>query len=147
MAKFLDYTQLQTFLNKLKEIFATKSVATTSADGLMAASDKTKLNGIANGATANTGTVTSVSIRMDGEVKGTITTEGTIDLGSLAAVAKSGSYNDLHDKPTIPEPYTLPTASASQLGGVKVDGTTITINNGVISSSGGGISYDVIGTL
>jgi hypothetical protein len=33
----------------------------------------------------------------------------------------------------------LPTASTSVLGGVKVDGTTITINgSGVISSSGGG---------
>ena len=34
--------------------------------------------------------------------------------------------------------YTLPTASTSTLGGVKVDGSTITITNGVISSSGGG---------
>jgi hypothetical protein len=35
--------------------------------------------------------------------------------------------------------YTLPTASTTVLGGVKVDGTTITINgSGVISSSGGG---------
>lgn len=35
--------------------------------------------------------------------------------------------------------YTLPTASTSTLGGVKVDGTTITIDNsGVISSAGGG---------
>lgn len=32
----------------------------------------------------------------------------------------------------------LKTASTSQLGGVKVDGTTITISNGVISSTGGG---------
>jgi hypothetical protein len=31
--------------------------------------------------------------------------------------------------------YSLPTASASVLGGVKVDGTSITINNGVISGS------------
>ena len=31
----------------------------------------------------------------------------------------SGSYNDLTDKPTIPAPYTLPIASATQLGGVK----------------------------
>jgi hypothetical protein len=31
--------------------------------------------------------------------------------------------------------YTLPTASTSTLGGVKVDGTTIVINNGVISST------------
>tara|TARA_B100001250_G_scaffold107797_1_gene90932 strand:- start:697 stop:5787 length:5091 start_codon:yes stop_codon:yes gene_type:complete len=32
-------------------------------------------------------------------------------------------------------PYLLPTATASDLGGVKVDGTTITINNGVITAS------------
>jgi len=31
--------------------------------------------------------------------------------------------------------YSLPTASTSQLGGVKVDGSTITISNGVISAS------------
>lgn len=34
--------------------------------------------------------------------------------------------------------YTLPTASTTTLGGVKVDGETITITDGVISSSGGG---------
>jgi hypothetical protein len=34
--------------------------------------------------------------------------------------------------------YTLPTANTTVLGGVKVDGTTITIANGVISSAGGG---------
>jgi hypothetical protein len=38
---------------------------------------------------------------------------------------------------TITPPYILPTASANVLGGVRVDGTTITISNGVISSSGG----------
>jgi hypothetical protein len=46
----------------------------------------------------------------------------------------SGSYNDLTDVPVTP------TASTSVLGLVKVDGTTITITNGVISSvaTGGG---------
>lgn len=44
------------------------------------------------------------------------------------------SYNDLTDKPTIPSAYTLPTASTTTLGGVKVDGSTITIANGIISS-------------
>ena len=34
--------------------------------------------------------------------------------------------------------YTLPTASTTVLGGVKVDGSTITIASGVISSAGGG---------
>jgi len=36
--------------------------------------------------------------------------------------------------------YTLPTASTSVLGGVRVDGTTITINNGIISAVGGSSS-------
>lgn len=53
----------------------------------------------------------------------------------LSAVATSGSYNDLSNKPTIPQPYTLPTASTTTLGGVKVDGSTITIRNGIISGS------------
>ena len=37
----------------------------------------------------------------------------------------------------IPAPYILPTASTSVLGGVKVDGSTIHISGGVISSTGG----------
>ena len=45
------------------------------------------------------------------------------------------SYNDLTDKPTIPSAYNLPAASTTELGGVKVDGTTITISDGVITSS------------
>jgi hypothetical protein len=38
---------------------------------------------------------------------------------------------------TATNTYTLPTASTSVLGGVRVDGSTININNGVISSTGG----------
>ena len=41
----------------------------------------------------------------------------------------------------IPTAYTLPTATTSTLGGVKVDGTTITISNGVISATPSGSSY------
>ena len=58
---------------------------------------------------------------------------------NFATVATSGSYEDLTNKPTIPESYTLPTASTTTLGGVKVDGETITIADGVISSTGGGL--------
>lgn len=53
----------------------------------------------------------------------------------LSTVATTGSYNDLSNKPNIPQPYTLPTASTTTLGGVKVDGSTITIRNGIISGS------------
>ena len=38
---------------------------------------------------------------------------------------------------SAPPPYTLPTASTSVIGGVRVDGTTIAINEGVISYTGG----------
>ena len=55
----------------------------------------------------------------------------------LSAVATSGSYNDLTNKPTIPQEYTLPTASETTLGGVKVDNETITIQDGTISATAG----------
>lgn len=76
----------------------------------------------------------------------THTTSDISNFPTLATVATSGNYNDLTNKPTIPGAYTLPTASTSTLGGVKVDGSTITINNnGVISASGGGGSSTLAG--
>lgn len=53
------------------------------------------------------------------------------DITGLATVAKTGNYNDLIGKPT---PYSLPTASQTVLGGVKLPTTgNITINGqGVI---------------
>ena len=58
---------------------------------------------------------------------------GKANSADLAAVATSGNYNDLTNKP---DAYTLPAATTSTLGGVKVDGTTITVdNNGVISGA------------
>jgi len=60
------------------------------------------------------------------------------DVSGLASVATSGSYTDLTNKPSIPSSYTLPTASASTLGGVKI-GSGISIDgSGVISASGSG---------
>lgn len=55
----------------------------------------------------------------------------------LATVATSGSYDDLSNKPTIPEAYALPAATASTLGGVKVgDGLSVEAD-GTISAEGG----------
>ena len=59
---------------------------------------------------------------------------------SLATVAISGSYNDLTNQPTVPAAYSLPNASASELGGIKV-GTGLTITNGVLSASASGVPY------
>lgn len=57
-----------------------------------------------------------------------------VDASLLATVATSGSYNDLTDKPVIPGAYTLPNATSSTLGGVKI-GNNISVTNGTISLS------------
>jgi hypothetical protein len=57
--------------------------ATTSAAGFLSAADKSKLNGIATGATANAGTVTSVSGGTG--LSGTVTTSGSIALAAISA--------------------------------------------------------------
>ncbi len=121
----------------------------------------------ANGGEASSGgTVTSVSVKMNGSVKGTVTTSGTIDLGTvvtdvsgkqdkitadnkldvslvsgLATVATSGSYNDLGDKPTIPSPVTETTVS--NWGFTKNTGTVTSVavkmnstNKGTVTGSG-----------
>ena len=66
------------------------SNATTSDDGLMSSTDKTKLDGVATGATANTGTVTSVS--GSGGISGSVTTSGSLSLSNSGVSA--GSYTN-----------------------------------------------------
>ena len=58
--------------------------------------------------------------------------DNCVKASDLATVATSGSYNDLSDKPTIPSAYTLPTASSTVLGGVKI-GSNISVTSGTIS--------------
>ena len=53
-------------------------------------------------------------------------------IAGLSTVATSGSYNDLTNKPTIPSAYTLPNATSSTLGGVKI-GSNISVSSGTIS--------------
>ena len=66
----------------------TYSAATQSVDGLMSSTDKTKLDGIATGATANVGTITG--IKMNGASKGT---SGVVDLGTVLT-----SHQDISGK-------------------------------------------------
>ena len=63
----------------------------------------------------------------------------------------SGSYNDLTDKPTIPEGYTLPIATANNLGGVKpaakTDAMTSAVGvdaDGKLWSAAGGGEWELI---
>ena len=50
----------------------------------------------------------------------------------------SGSYNDLSDKPTIPEEYSLPIASSTILGGIKVGANLEITEDGVLNAQAGG---------
>ena len=65
--------------------------ATTTSSGLMSSTDKVKLNGIANNANYYIHPPTHPASMISG----------------LATVATSGSYNDLTNKPTIPEQITV----------------------------------------
>ena len=74
--------------------FGTTTAATTSAAGLMSATDKTKLDGIATGAEVN----------VQSDWNETITSSDAFikNKPALKTVATSGNYNDLTNTPTIP---------------------------------------------
>jgi hypothetical protein len=103
-------------------------------------------NQVASASIADAGVSVKGKIQLAGDLGGTAdapTVPGLLlkaDAASLATVATSGSYNDLTNKPTVPAAYSLPNASASELGGVKV-GTGLTITDGVLSASSSGVPY------
>ena len=80
---------------------------------------------IGSGLTINTNGVVSADVTASTLTAYAKTTD-------LSAVATSGSYNDLSNKPNIPAAYTLPNATSSTLGGVKI-GSNISVSNGTIS--------------
>lgn len=100
--------EIQTTVNAIPSTYATKAEIPAATSDL----------------TNDSGFITSAAL------------SGYAQTSSLATVATSGSYNDLSNKPTIPEAYTLPAATTSALGGVKPDGTTITVTaDGTISAA------------
>ena len=145
---------------------ATRAKPSELTDGHLLKWDATNKKIVDGGEASSGGTVTSVSVKMNGSVKGTVTTSGTIDLGTvvtdvsgkqdkitadnkldvslvngLAAVATSGSYNDLSDKPTIPSPVTETTVS--NWGFTKNTGTVTSVavkmngaDKGTVTGSG-----------
>ena len=84
--------------------------------------------------TATNALIRQVNERIDGITVPTKVSELENDSGYLTEHQSLAEYAK---KTEIPAPYTLPTASTSTLGGVKVDGNTITIADGVISAKGG----------
>lgn len=149
----------------------TYSAATTSTAGLMSASDKTKLNGIAAGAEVNQNAVanikvgdvivaanakidtfelvgsTNVTLEADATTKKiTIKSANTTYTAMTAATASAAGKSGLVPVPPAgsqnkfltgagtwvsPSEYSLPVASGTVLGGVKV-GASLNIQSGVL---------------
>lgn len=87
-----DNTQVATtkFVNDAISA-AAPSEATQSAAGLMSATDKTKLDGVASGATANTGTVQGVKMNSGSAIEPDA--NGVVDLGTVIT-----SHQDISGK-------------------------------------------------
>ena len=154
--------------NKAADAFSMGSMVETTAAKVMTAAERTKLAGVATGATANTGTVTSIGIAVPVGLSATsaITTSGTITISyaagyqgyttaeankladipadadktpTLAAVATTGSYDDLSGKPATfpPSPHTHTPAEVG-LGNVANKTETQMVASGAISDALGG---------
>jgi hypothetical protein len=103
---------------------ATLPAATTSVAGLLTSADKTKLDGVAAGATANTGTVTSVAATAGTGISisgSPITTSGTITVTNTAPhIATNLSYTAAASNGTVNSSTgtnaTLPAATTSAAG-------------------------------
>lgn len=115
------------------------SAATTSAAGSMSADDKTKLNGIAEGATANTGTVTQVASGT-GLTGGPITTTGTLSLATVYTTAPGAKGDTSAQTPGFGSTFKVPSMTVDQYGRVTaVADHTVTIPNTVASTSAAGL--------
>lgn len=125
--KFLDYSGLDRFLEKIKswasDKFATKDVATTAQDGLMSSSDKEKLNASIKELSVNGRVITYT--KTDGSTD-TITTQDTnttyvaMDWGEASSgVGTTGrliTAKILHDKIQNELPSVMTGATASSSG-------------------------------
>lgn len=98
----------------------TYGLATTSANGLMSSTDKTKLNGIATGANNYSLPVATGSVL------------GGVKQGTNVSIASDGTISATDTK------YTLPTATASVLGGVKI-GAGLSAPSGVLTVGSAGV--------
>lgn len=123
-------TNVQINGNVISATDTTYSDATTTDAGLMSAADKVKLNGIETGAEANVNADWN-AVSGDAQI---------LNKPNLAAVATSGDYTDLTNKPTIPS-YSAGANVQINDGVISATDTTYTagsnvqINNGVISAT------------
>jgi len=123
---------VQTSLGKadsaLQSYTETDPVFAASAASSITSTDITNWNG----KTSNTGTVTSVTVKMNGSTKGTVTSSGTIELGTVITEETD---------PTVPswaKATNKPTYTASEVGAVpttrKVAGKALSSDISLVAS-------------
>lgn len=115
----------ETWVNsKLNDILGVNASAVSSLIAVLSDSD------------TQTGILNMIAGKADSSSLATVATSGSYNDLTNKPTLFSGSYDDLTNKPTIPSAYTLPIASSSVLGGVKI-GTGLSINSetGVLSAT------------
>ena len=101
--------------------------AVTSAKLAAGAVDATALaSGAVTSAKIADGTITNADISASAAIAAS-------KISGLSTVAKTGSYDDLADKPTIPSAYVLKAATSSALGGVKSGGDITVATSGAVT--------------
>ena len=110
--------------SKLNDILGVNADAVSSLIAVLSDSD------------TQTGILNMIAGKADSSSLATVATSGSYNDLTNKPTLFSGSYDDLTNKPTIPSAYTLPIASSSVLGGVKI-GTGLSINSetGVLSAT------------
>jgi hypothetical protein len=126
---------INTSTNRLEELPATDNINLTSSgiyDGYSV--------GVNGQVLESTGSGVRWTTPFDGNYN-SLTNKPIIPAAQVNADwnATSGAAQILN-KPTIPNAYTLPTASSSVLGGIKIGSGLQIDNNGIVSVSGGGTS-------
>lgn len=120
MAKLIDLDGLAYFYGKIKAMLAEKLGKNDTAI------NASKVNNL------TVETAVPKNAKFTDTVYMHPSTHSASMITGLSTVATSGSYNDLTNKPTIPSAYTLPNATSSTLGGVKI-GSNISVTDGTIS--------------
>lgn len=139
-AAHLGATAAQTAATDAR-ITANTKVSTAQGSGNANKAVITDASGNITTGTISSGMITDGAVTSAKIANGTITNDdistnaaiSASKISGLSAVATSGSYNSLTDKPTIPSAYTLPAATSNALGGVKSGGDITVAEDGAVT--------------